>query len=77
MSGGIVDAVVVAAASGMPASYLTGIVDEVNLVLGTAVVSGVTVDYTALLGDGVAPRIGQKISVAGPVYRGRGMVAEP
>ena len=77
MTGGIVDAVVVAAAPGMASSYLTGIVDEVNLAMGTAVVSGVTVDYTALLGNGVAPRVGQKVSVEGRVYSGRGMVAEP
>ena len=76
-TGGIIDAVVTPVPPGMPTSFLTGIVDNVNLAFGIAVVSGVTVDYTALLGNGVAPVVGQKLSIGGRVYGGRGMVAEP
>jgi len=52
-------------------------VDEVNLAIGTAVVSGVTVDYTGLLGNGIAPNVGQTISVSGYVYGGVGLIAAP
>ena len=75
-TGGIVDSHVIAVAAGYAGSFLTGIVDDVNSTLGIAVVSGVAVNYTALLGDGVAPSVGQRVSVSGRVYNGIGMVAE-
>ena len=71
------NATVVSMPAGSAISLLTGVVDQVNPALGIAVVSGVTVDYTSLLSNGVAPRVGQKVSVSGRVYGGRGMVAEP
>ena len=76
MTGGIVNSFVVSAAPGMPASFLTGVVDQVDMAFGTAVVSGVTVDYTALLGNGIAPTVGQTVSFTGWVYGARGLIAE-
>ena len=75
-TGGIVDSVVVGVQPGLQLSFLTGMVDQVNHSMGTAVVSGVTVDYTALLSRGAAPKVGEMMSVSGRVYGGRGMVAE-
>ena len=76
MTGGIVNSFVVSAAPGMPASFLTGVVDQVDMAFGTAVVSGVTVDYTALLGNGIAPTVGQTVSFTGWVYGARGLIAD-
>ena len=43
-----------------------------------AMVSGIAVDYTALMSDGFAPNVGDMLSVAGRDYAGLGMlVAEP
>ena len=75
-TGGIVDSVVVAIQPGLQLSFLTGMVDQVNHSMGTAVVSGVTVDYTALLSRGAAPKVGEMMSVSGRAYGGRGIVAE-
>jgi len=75
-TGGIVDSRVVAIAAGSSESFLTGIVDQVDATLGVAVVSGVAVNYTALLGDGAAPAVGQRVAVSGRVYNGIGMIAE-
>jgi hypothetical protein len=55
-------------------SYLYGIVDSVDLDLGLAVLSGVTVDYTALLSNGVAPGIGQRMGVRGQYYPKLGLL---
>jgi hypothetical protein len=67
---------VVSIAAGNAGSFLTGIVDQVNATLGIAVVSGVAVNYNALLSDGAAPEVGQRVAVSGRVYNGIGMVAE-
>jgi hypothetical protein len=75
-TGGIVDSHVIAVAAGNAGSFLTGIVDQVNPTLGIAVVSGVAVNYTALLADGAEPVVGQRVSVSGRVYNGIGLVAE-
>jgi hypothetical protein len=75
-TGGIVDANVIAAA-GTDLSLLTGYVDSVSPDVGRAVVSGVTVDYNALMYTGVAPSVGDRVSVVGRMYRGVGtLVAE-
>ena len=59
-------------------SYLRGTVDEVDSTLGRAVVSGMTVDYNAMLSRGEAPRVGDLIAVSGRSYRELGLlVAEP
>ena len=58
------------------ASYLRGIVDEVNLAVGLAVVSGVMVDYNALLSNGSAPSVGDIVGVTGRSYGGL-IVADP
>ncbi|MDX1488350.1 MAG: DUF5666 domain-containing protein [Acidiferrobacterales bacterium] len=81
-TGGIMNASVIHAASagfGSDApSFLTGFVDAVNYSKGTAVVSGMTVDYTALLSDGSAPNVGDQVSVTGREYAGLGvLVADP
>jgi hypothetical protein len=74
--GGIVNATVVRVAAG-ERSFLRGMVDEVNASVGTAVISGVSVDYNALLSNGSAPRVGDVVSVIGRAYRGIGvLVAE-
>ena len=76
-TGGIVDAQVFAVRARLGgASYLRGLVDEVNLAFGRAVVSGVTVDYNALLSNGRAPSVGDTVGVTGLVYGGL-MVADP
>jgi hypothetical protein len=81
-TGGIVGATLVTAddaglaASG--ASYLTGIVDSVDQASGKAVVSGLTVDYNALLSNGWAMSVGDEVSVTGYHYGDLGvMVADP
>ncbi|MEX2124238.1 MAG: hypothetical protein WD795_10120, partial [Woeseia sp.] len=76
-TGGIVNATVVPV-SGGDLSYLRGIVDDVNRATGRAVVSGITVDYNALLSNGRAPSVGDEVAVTGRVYREFGlMVAQP
>jgi hypothetical protein len=75
--GGIVNATVVSIAA-VDRAFLRGTVDAVNPVLGTAVVSGVNVDYTSLLSSGGAPGVGDVVAVQGRVYNGGGLlVAEP
>jgi hypothetical protein len=60
------------------ASYISRVVDSVDYAKGRAVVSGMTVDYTALLADGFAPNVGDMVSVTGREYRGAGLlVADP
>ncbi|HEX5766584.1 MAG TPA: hypothetical protein VFY27_13545, partial [Woeseiaceae bacterium] len=76
-TGSIVNASVVPVAGG-DLSYLRGVVDEVNYSTGRAVVSGVTVDYNALLSTGHAPSIGDEVAVTGRVYQQLGLlVAQP
>ena len=75
-TGGIVGAQVVPVGAGSGASYLRGIVDEVNLAFGIAVISGVTVDYNAMLSDGGAPQVGDVVGVVGQSYGGL-LVADP
>ena len=75
-TGGIVGAQVIPVSAGGGASYLRGIVDEVNLAFGLAVVSGVTVDYNAMLSGGGAPRVGDEVGVVGRSYGGM-IVADP
>jgi predicted aconitase with swiveling domain len=76
-TGSIVNASVVPVAGG-DLSYLRGVVDEVNYSTGRAVVSGVTVDYNALLSNGHAPSIGDEVAVTGRVYQQLGLlVAQP
>ncbi len=58
------------------ASYLRGIVDEVNLAVGLALVSGVMVDYNALLSNGSVPSVGDVVGVTGRSYGGL-IVADP
>jgi hypothetical protein len=78
-TGGILDAQVFAvSASFGGASYLRGIVDEVDLAGGFAVVSGMTVDYSALLSNGSAPEMGDEVSVTGWSYGDASLlVADP
>ncbi|HLT90818.1 MAG TPA: hypothetical protein VKZ85_07730, partial [Woeseiaceae bacterium] len=71
-TGGIVNARVVPARSEL--SYLRGIVDAVDRSTGRAVVSGVTVDYTALLANGRMPAIGDEVAVSGRAYSGLGLL---
>ena len=76
-TGGIVNASVVRVAGG-DLSYLRGVVDEVNRATGRAVVSGVTVDYNALLSNGQAPNVGDEVAVTGRAYKELGLlVAQP
>ena len=76
-TGGIVDAQVVAVGPrNSGANYLRGTVDEVNLETGLAVVSGVTVDYNAMLSSGSAPRVGDTVGMIGRSYSGL-LVADP
>jgi hypothetical protein len=76
-TGGIVNASVAPVAGG-DLSYLRGVVDEVNQAAGRAVVSGVTVDYNALLSHGKAPNVGDEVAVTGRAYRELGLlVAQP
>ena len=59
-------------------SYLRGMVDSVDLKLGIAVVSGISVDYTALLANGIAPSVGSEVAVSGYAYGGQTtLVADP
>jgi hypothetical protein len=45
---------------------------------GLAVVSGMTVDYNALLSTGYSPSVGDQVSVTGRAYRDIGvLVADP
>ena len=81
-TGGIVNATVmdgsVAGISADSGSYLTGFVDSVDQSMGLAVVSGVTVDYNALLSSGYLPSVGDQVSVTGRAYRDIGLlVADP
>jgi len=81
-TGSIIDARIVDADSAgfadNSASYLTGFVDSVDEARGLAVVSGMTVDYTALLSRGSAPRVGDQVSISGREYSGlRMLVADP
>ena len=80
-SGGYVDTSVVAVApAGVDAGtqdFLRGTVDFVDTSRGIAVVSGMTVDYTATLAEGGVPEVGQEFAVSGRNYQGLGvMVAE-
>ncbi len=81
-NGGIVGARIIDAGAagfgpGAP-SFLTGLVDSVDHEKGLAVVSGMTVDYTALLASGSAPSVGDQVSVTGREYGSLGMlVADP
>ena len=76
-TGSIVNASVVPVAGG-DLSYLRGMVDEVNHSTGRAVVSGVTVDYNALLSNGHAPSVGDEVAVTGRAYQQLGiLVAQP
>jgi len=81
-TGAIVSATVVDADSaGFGASspsFLTGFVDSVDYATGMAVVSGMAVDYTALLGKGSAPSVGDQVSITGYEYSNLGvLVADP
>ena len=78
-SGGIRNASVVSMRSAARnASYISGVVDSVDYAKGRAAVSGMTIDYTALLADGFAPNVGDMVSVTGREYRGAGLlVADP
>jgi hypothetical protein len=53
---------------------LTGIVDAVDYANGTAIVSGMTVDYNALLSAGVAPTVDAQVAVAGRHYSDLGVL---
>ena len=81
-TGGIVNATVIESnlagfAANSP-SFLNGIVDEVDSATGKAVVSGLLVDYSALLSGGWAPSVGDEVAVSGYHYGGLGLlVAEP
>ena len=60
------------------AAFLTGFVDSVDFANGIAMVSGMAVDYTALLSDGRAPSVGDMVSISGRSYGDRGLlVADP
>ncbi|MEE8221300.1 MAG: hypothetical protein V3R21_06030, partial [Woeseiaceae bacterium] len=78
-TGGILDAQVFSVSARFGGvSYLRGIVDEVDLAGGFAVVSGMTVDYTALLSNGSAPQVGDEFAVTGWSYDGASLlVADP
>ena len=59
-------------------SYLRGMVDAVDPMLGMAVVSGISVDYTALLANGVVPSVGSEVAVSGYAFGGQTtLVADP
>ncbi len=78
-TGGILDAQVFSVSASIGgASYLRGIVDEVDLAGGIAVVSGMTVDYTALLSNGSPPQVGDEVAVTGWSYGGASLlIADP
>jgi hypothetical protein len=68
----------VAGISASSGSYLTGFVDSVDQSKGLAVVSGMTVDYNALLSVGYTPDVGDQVSVTGRAYGDVGLlVADP
>jgi hypothetical protein len=71
-TGSIVNARVVPARAEL--SYLRGIVDEVDRSVGRAVVSGVTVDYTALLANGRMPGVGDEVAISGRSYSQLGLL---
>jgi hypothetical protein len=53
-------------------------VDSVDYAKGLAVVSGMTVDYNALLSSGAAPSVGDMVSITGRDYAGMSvLVADP
>ena len=59
-------------------SFLTGFVDSVDYSNGIALVSGMAVDYNALLSVGAAPGVGDMVSVTGRDYGDLGiLVADP
>jgi hypothetical protein len=58
------------------ASYLRGVVDQVDLAYGVAIVSGMAVDYNAVLSNGRAPSVGDTVGVTGRSYGGL-IVADP
>ncbi len=59
-------------------SFLTGVVDKLNHSTGKAIVSGVEVDYNALMSLGQEPELGQLVSVIGRAYSDLGLlVADP
>jgi hypothetical protein len=59
-------------------SYLTGFIDKLDHSTGRAIVSGVLVDYNALLSLGQEPELGQLVSVVGRAYSDVGLlVADP
>jgi hypothetical protein len=73
----VVDAVQAGFAGDSPA-YLTGVVDAVDYANGRALVSGLMVDYNALLSAGLAPSVGDQVSVTGRHYGDLGvLVADP
>ena len=72
-TGGIVNARIIPVANDTP-SFLRGVVDEVNLATGRAVVSGIDVDYTSMLANDRAPKVGQLMSVSGRLYQGVGLL---
>jgi hypothetical protein len=75
--GGIMNATVVSIAA-VDRAFLRGTVDAVNPAVGTAIISGVRVDYTSLLSNGRAPAVGEVVAVQGRTYNGAGLlVAEP
>ena len=75
-TGSFVDTAVVAVEADS-SDYLRGTVDEVDASRGVAVISGVSVDYSALLSNGQAPEVGDEYAVSGRNYGALGlMVAE-
>lgn len=58
--------------------FVRGTVDAVDSVLGIAIVSGITVDYTGLLATRPAPMVGEVVALKGKNYRNLGLfVAQP
>ena len=80
-TGGIVDAMLIDASEvgfDPGTSYLTGFVDSVDYSKGMAMVSGMAVDYTALLSSGSAPSVGDVVSVTGRDYGSANvLIADP
>jgi hypothetical protein len=76
-TGGIVGAQVFPVGRRMGgASYLRGIVDQVDRSIGVAIISGMAVDYNAVLSNGSAPSVGDTVAVTGRSYGGL-IVADP
>jgi len=68
----------VAGISADSGSYLTGFVDSVDESMGLAVISGMSVNYSALLSLGYSPSVGDQVSVTGREYSDLGLlVADP